>query len=203
MKNYFTTTQAYANRLNEKYIQKYVFIHINKTGGSSIEKALSLRHEHRTALEKRNELGDRLWNRKYKFTVVRNPWDKVVSHYHFRLMRDHTGLNENSIGFETWVSLAYGDKDSRYYDYPKMFMPQLDWLVDKDGNMMVDYIGRFECLEEDFKTICSNIKVKKECVLPHLKKSNRGGYRSYYSDQSAQLIAAWFKKDIEYFGYEF
>jgi hypothetical protein len=65
--------------IRNRYLDSYVFIHINKTGGSSIEMALKLRAEHLTVQEKIKEIGVRRWQEKLSFTVVRNPWDKVVS----------------------------------------------------------------------------------------------------------------------------
>ena len=144
-------------RIRQKYFQKFVFIHINKTGGSSIERALGIRHEHKTALEKRQEYGASLWRNKYSFAFVRNPWDKVVSHYHYRIMTNQTGLQDDAMKFGEWVRLAYEENDPHYYDYPKMFMPQLDWISDKNGDLLVNNVGRFEQLEGDFRKICLKI----------------------------------------------
>lgn len=191
-----------AQRLKEKYFQRYIFIHINKTGGSSIEKALGIRHDHKTAMEKRQEYGERLWRKKYSFAFVRNPWDKVVSHYHFRRMTNQTGLDSNNVEFSQWVKLAYDENDPRYYDNPKMFMPQLDWLSDSNGLLLVDDIGRFESLDEDFNKICTKIGAV-DCVLPHAKRSKRGDYREYYDSHSIEIVRKCFEKDINYFGYEF
>ena len=120
----------------------FIFIHINKTGGSSVAKALNIPLVHRTAQEKIKRMGSKNWHRKFSFTVVRNPWDKVVSHYHFRLERNRI-LLANPIEFKAWARLAYGQQDSLYRDAPKMFMPQLDWITDKDGNILVDEIIHF------------------------------------------------------------
>jgi hypothetical protein len=64
---------------------RYVFIHINKTAGSSIEAALGLQLSHFSAREVIASIGEETWKNVFKFTVVRNPWDKVVSHYHYRV----------------------------------------------------------------------------------------------------------------------
>ena len=65
----------------ERHLQNYIFIHINKTGGTSIERALGGKFQHKTAREKIAELGEAVWQAKFTFAFVRNPWDKMVSQY--------------------------------------------------------------------------------------------------------------------------
>lgn len=182
-------------------MKKVAFIHINKTGGSSIERALGLPFEHKTALEKRAELGEENWLKRFRFTIVRNPWDKVVSHYFYRVKTNQTGLADNPIDFNTWVKRTYGEQDPLYYDKAKMFMPQWQWITDEHGELMVKFIGRFERLEQDFQRICR--RIRRQASLPHIKKSNRGHYRQYYNDESIEIIRRWFAGDIAYFGYEY
>ena len=189
------------DRYREKYLRPHVFIHINKTGGSSVEAALKLPFEHKTALEKKAELGPRLWRRKYKFAFVRNPWDKVVSHYHYRVQTDQTGLGDRSLRFDDWVRAAYRDRDPRYYDKPKMFMPQWEWIADREGRSMVDFVGRFESLPEDFAILCGHLRVRAQ--LPHLKASKRDAYTAYYQPETSNIIGDAFEQDVEHFGYDF
>ena len=185
----------------ERHFQDFIFIHINKTGGSSIERALGARHEHRTAREKRAQLGERFWAKKFKFTVVRNPWDKVVSHYHYRVQTNQTNLGTNPISFTEWVRRAYGSQDPAYYDKPKMFMPQLDWITDDDSKIIIDHIARFESLQSEFELICQ--RLKRTAQLPQLRKSERGDYRQYYDEESRTIVAKWFGKDVAKFGYQY
>lgn len=185
----------------EKYLRPYVFIHINKTGGSSVEAALKLPFEHKTALEKKVELGPALWRRKYKFSFVRNPWDKVVSHYHYRVQTNQTGLGEGSLSFGDWVRAAYRDRDPRLYDKPRMFMPQWQWISDEEARSMVDFVGRFETLSDDFNTLCRNLGVRAH--LPHLKASTREGYAAYYEPETRAIVGEVFQEDVRHFGYEF
>ncbi len=187
--------------LRERYLRPYVFIHINKTGGSSIEKALGVGLDHSTALEKYRQLGAAAWQKKFTFTMVRNPWDKVVSHYHYRVRTNQTALGDGSISFEDWLQLCYVDRDPRYYDQPRMFMPQRQWLIDEEGKLLVEFIGRFENLQQDFDLICRRLSV--EAKLGHAKPSGRGSYRDYYSDESRALVEKVFAEDIELFGYSF
>ena len=193
--------RSWQRTLRERYFRPYVFIHINKTGGSSIEKALGIRLDHSTALEKYAELGAEAWNNKYKFTFVRNPWDKVVSHYHYRVLTNQTGLKENGVNFDDWLKLCYVERDPQYYDQEKMFQPQIQWLVDKEGCLLVDFVGRFENLAEDFQTISATMGI--HCELGHAKQSQRSSYRDYYSDAGRDLIGEIFCEDISLFDYQF
>ena len=187
--------------LRERHLRPYVFVHINKTGGSSIEKALGIGLDHSTALEKYRQLGPAAWQRKFTFSVVRNPWDKVVSHYHYRVKTNQTGLGEQSLPFRDWLQRCYVDRDPAYYDQPRMFMPQRQWLVDERGEMLVDFVGRFENLAQDFEHICERLSLS--ASLGHAKPSSRGGYREYYDPVSEALIGDCFAEDLEAFGYSF
>ncbi len=187
--------------LRQRYLRPYVFIHINKTGGSSIEKALGISLDHSTALEKYRQLGQSAWQRKFVFTVVRNPWDKVVSHYHYRVKTNQTGLGSQPIPFPEWLQACYVERNPAYYDEPRMFMPQKQWLVDEQGNMLVEFIGRFEQLGDDFARVCTRLNL--DAQLGHAKPSSRGSYRQYYDAESEALVRDCFAEDLEAFGYEF
>jgi len=187
--------------LRERHLRPWVFVHINKTGGSSIEKALGAGLDHSTALEKYRQLGAAAWRRKFTFTVVRNPWDKVVSHYHYRKKTNQTGLGENPIDFSEWVHRCYVDQDPVYYDQPRMFMPQRQWLVDEQDQLLVEFVGRFESLPQDFERICQRLGVR--ASLGHAKPSARGGYRNYYDAATRDIIGRVFAADLETFDYRF
>lgn len=178
-----------------------IMIHVNKTGGSSIGKAFGMPLEHKTALEKIAQLGQKKWDNCFSFAVVRNPWDKVVSHYHYRVQTNQTGLADAEINFKQWVKLCYEQQDPAYYDKPKMFQPQIDWISDQQGNILVNYICKFENLNADFSTLCKTIG--KSVELPHIKTSKRGNYSEYYDEETREIVRKWFKKDIDLFDYEF
>ena len=182
-------------------MNRCIFVHINKTGGSSVETALGMPFGHVTAREFIAQLGWSEWDSAFRFSFVRNPWDKVVSHYHYRVMTNQTDLARSPLGFSAWVERAYGAQDPRYYDTPKMFMPQLDWLKDDDGNVSMDYVGRFENLQNDFRTLCEKLDVAAD--LPHLKASKRGHYHDYFTKKASGIIGNWFAEDIDYFNYDY
>ena len=193
--------RAEAARLRTKYLLDIIFVHINKTGGSSIEAALKLPFQHRTAQEIRDDIGVERWQRRFSFTFIRNPWDKVVSHYFYRVKTNQTGLGDGRVGFRDWVQRAYCERDPRFYDHAKMFMPQLDWMTDESGKVIVDYVGRFERLEEDFAAICAH--TGRTAQLPHLKPSGARDYRSQYDTATMQIVQRCFAVDIDAFGYSF
>ena len=180
----------------------FIFIHINKTGGTSIEKALGLEKDHLTAAEKKAAIGKQKWKKIYSFAFVRNPWDKVVSHYHHRVKMNITDLKNRKVGFKDWIQLTYNDKDSYYYDNPRMFMPQVEWISDAQGRIIVKQVFRFERLNRDFNYLCEKLKLPNK-QLPHFFQSERTDYRDYYNSDTADLIRESFQKDIKKFGYQF
>ncbi len=75
--------------------------------------------------------------------------------------------------------------------------------MDLHGNLLVDFIGHYERLQPDYDTVCERIGVARR-ELPHRRKAaNRRDYRTYYTDRTADLIAEYFRDDIERFGYSF
>ena len=160
----------------------FVFIHIRKTGGTSIRTALGIGSvpNHITAREMRRIFPDSCG--KFAFGFVRNPWDRLVSWVH------RMGLGVD-------------------WDQPDRFdqlglEPQVDYLLDEDGKLMVDFVGRFENLAEDFNTICGKIGIATP-PLPHLNTSEHRHYRDYYDETAKQFIAKQYAEDIERFGYSF
>ncbi len=181
----------------------FIFIHINKTAGSSIGKAIGLPNKnHRTAKTIIKIVGKESWEKSYKFTFIRNPWDKVLSHYQFRVKTNQTNLRDNPISFAEWVKCTYGDnKNSFYYDKPGMFRPQNEWLLNDRDKIDIDMIGRFENLNADFAIIANKIGCNP--MLPHINKTKKVDYREFYNSETRAIVAKWFQKDIDLFGYKF
>jgi len=181
--------------------KKAAFVHINKTGGTSILEALGLPKEHLTAMEMRDSNRDE-WEDMFTFSMVRNPWDKVVSHYHYRVITNQTELQTSPIPFQEWVMRSYGEQDPFYYDNERMFMPHLDWLRDTEGDIIVDFVGRFEAIDDDFLVVCRELG-RATRSLPHLNRSTHLHYSEYYNDVTEEIVGNWFKDDIAQFGYRF
>jgi len=111
-------------------------------------------------------------------------------------------MADNPISFKDWVKCTYGPtKDPFYYNNPRMFASQSDWLKDSNGNIRVDKILRFESLKDDYKELAEILGFSKE--LPHLNATNRKHYSEYYDNETIEVVRQWFKEDIDSFNYDF
>jgi hypothetical protein len=94
--------------------------------------------------------------------------------------------------FNEWVMKAYGYEELIYHH--GWFDSQLKWLTNEEGKIIVDFVGKYEELMNDWKTICNSIGIS--VALPKLNSSNRVSYRSYYSESSRRIIESKFEKDM-------
>lgn len=79
---------------------------------------------------------------------------------------------------------------------------QTDWILDDNGNIMVDFIGRVENIEEDLKK-CFDIIGIKTNKIPHINKTKHNNYRQYYNETTQKIVKEIYKKDIDFFNYKF
>lgn len=179
----------------------WAFIHINKCGGASVEKAFDLPRIHDTARQRRDRLGADRWAALATFSIVRDPYAKVVSHYKYRIKTNQTDLAARDIDLSDWVCRAYGDRDPAYYDKPLMFAPCLDWIADEDGRIIVDYVARLETIDADWPKI--QTLIGQDVALPKTNRTdhtNRLGPADL-NDAARAVIAARFAPDFDQFGY--
>ena len=205
---------------------KIIFIHIYKNAGTSIARALLpytsripflpvLRNKlkiiysfpepykgHIKAPELICEIGQDKFNSYYSFAFVRNPWDWQVSLYSF-MLRDKTHFQHELVksfnSFEEYIVWRCSKK--KEWSSTKRVTCQKDFIYSENGQKLVNFIGKYENLEHDFKKICSAIGVSAN--LPKLNVSNKKPYQEYYNNKSIQLIRDAFRPDIELFGYDF
>lgn len=191
-------------RVRQKYLHNFIFVHVPKTAGTSIVHTLGIPRIHQTAYDIRGRIGARRWEQKFKFAFVRNPWDRTVSLFHFASARARGLSNSRYIAltFTDWLQLAFVERHALYFDFPHSFSPQFDWISDFEDRIIVDFVGRFENIQQDFATICERMR-RPIMVLPHDNQTNRKDYRYYYKDSDVEIIAKWYEKDINYFGYTF
>lgn len=157
---------------------------------------------HTPARQRRQEYGPDLWDSKFSFAFVRNPYDRIVSQYHYRVKTRQDSLHETPLTFEQWVSKYYGPGSEKERADRLFFLTQTEWVYDENGKLLVDYVGRFENLHQDFQHICKRLS-KSPPPLPHVNKSSHETYKSYFDDDTYELVTRVFKDDIVNFGYEF
>jgi chondroitin 4-sulfotransferase 11 len=181
----------------------FIFIHINKTAGTSLGKVIGLPHKRHLPVTRLVHLvGEKRFNKAYKFSVVRNPWDRAVSHYKYLARKKYYNVDPEKVSFKEWLIATYGDRKDPFYLYnPIMFADQITWLTDANGNLRVDNIIRFENLEEEFKDVADVIGVSSE--LPRLNATEKIHYSSFYDEETMEIVQRHSRRDIETFGYSF
>ena len=192
--------------INDEY--KFIFIHIGKTGGTSIERvfdssignyaASDFKGKHKTALLYQHH-NPHEFKKYFKFTFVRNPWDREVSSYeYFRKLDLESRSFEDRLKYRMKKRVSFplvGLKKIKVCGYNYM-------ITDKSGKYFPDFIGRFENLQNDFNFICDKIGKSRE-ILPHYNKINKPHYSEYYNERTKQMVAEAYEKEIENFGYRF
>jgi hypothetical protein len=185
-----------------------VFVHIPKNAGVSLCNALfgCLGGGHLTARTYRAIFGVECYDSYFKFAFVRNPWDRLVSAYTFLKKGGLNGQDEAWAREHLAVYPDFKDFVKRGLNpgslYEKLhFIPQWEYLVNRDGKIAMDFLGRFETLEDDFDQVAKRLRVA--ASLPRANASPRGDYRSYYDDASAEIVARLYARDIELFRYSF
>ncbi len=230
------------------HTHKCIFVHIPKDAGQSIERVfldlLDLKWETRAPLllryNDRPELGPpslahlradeyvrykylskELFDEYFKFTFVRNPWDRTVSIYKY--------FNFNT-RFEFKFFLENVLKQGLWQEKNWFVRPQSDFVCAEDGRILVDFIGRFENLQNDFYIVCKKIglpptevphsnnnvissprlSLRPKQFIEYARYHIKGKYipffekyQDYYDDESREMVEELYKKDIELFRYQF
>ncbi|KJD33390.1 hypothetical protein PK35_05900 [Tamlana nanhaiensis] len=203
--------------------KKFIFIHIPKSAGTSIQSALELNlnnenhwavskttkhqslkdlitlYEHSNFLEKLVQ--DFSFLNYYKFAVVRNPFDRLLSLYNYLKKYEVRKEIKSVETFEefiekledenSWVSGLYSAKT------------QLSYLVDMQGVMSIDLVGRFENIPFFLNELEAKIDMKLELKQMNVSQLVKPSYRQVYSTYSRKIIEDKFVDDLNSFNYEF
>jgi hypothetical protein len=193
----------------------WIFVHIQKTGGNAVRSVLRAElddaHKHYLARELRQVYGEATWASCFKFAFVRNPWDRLVSWWsmiddaHERSGSPRNSffgyVQQNARSFEEFLSRCTDevlDADGR----KQIFRNQIDYLVDENGTVIVDFVGRFERLQESFDEVTARLGLKR-IELPRLNVSRHSNYTDYYTTAMAEEVGRRYARDIDVFGYRF
>ena len=203
----------------ERILHNYrcIFIHIPKTAGNSITYALNFLPKitdkdyssakigkHAKAVEVKRILGDKIWEEYFTFSFVRNPWDLVVSCYYWWLQKAHKWEKfhpdirriQQLGSFDGFMHSQYG-REMINEIKGNIF----DW-ISEEGEIIVDFVGRFENIQEDWKEVCEHIGAQDQ-TLPHKNRTERKPYRGFYTNETREIVAERFWRSIEEFGYSF
>ena len=185
----------------------YVFVYIPKTAGRSILSAFDVKFhsEHKTLSEYSAELGSQVLKDRFKFAVVRNPWDRAVSFYKFF----YTPFRAPGLTFEEWLQKRSAAL-SRRGRLGKVPLDQLSYCR-LDGVVEMDALLRFETVETDFQAIASRFGIQKP--LPHVGGEDarkripietHESYRDYFTSQwSVDFVASLNSELIDRMKYTF
>ena len=136
----------------------------------------------------------------FKFAFVRNPWARLVSEYKY-------AHHDQNINFESWVMehfpTARDESWPRRSDAYRHVMPQTDFLLDDQGELLLDFVGRFENIAEDFPRACELAGVQSGCPKPRNVGGKRGHYSDFYTPKLQQRVAEMYAPEIEMFGYSY
>lgn len=132
----------------------------------------------------------------FKFTIVRNPWDRVVSAFHALQQARRPCISKEET-FQHFLKTTFRNQgiscDPHFeFQHPKFYF---------NDNIFVDFIARLENIKEDWRMIAS--KIDCDPILPHEYQSKHKHYQDYYDDECKEIVGNIYHKDIELLGYKF
>lgn len=201
--------------------KKFIFIHIPKTGGNSITTSLKKYAIDNISLSKYdgkqyNSIAvhnskDKIYkhsmlnvyekrgydlHKYFKFSIVRNPWDRISSFFQYNIKtKYYPSINT----MDKLIKHLRGLNDEQLGLYP-----QLDYFKNLNGEIVIDYIIKFDNLQEGFNIVCDNLKIER-VILQKINESSNSkiNYQTQFNELQKELIYNIYKEDIEYFKYEF
>lgn len=202
-------------------LHRYLFVAMPKTGTHSVRQALrehlgpedieqvglfvnkrfpfdeiaQLQHGHLSVRQVRPYLGDAVCDAYFKFTFVRNPFDRFVSYCAF-MTRQQGAFDRDPQGTMRHILFELRPMDHVH------FQPQYTLLTNEAGALEMDFIGRVERMQDDYDAICARIGIPSR-PLDRVNSSRRGDYRQYYDRALREGVAALYRGDLERFGYTF
>ena len=201
--------------------KKLVYIPIAKVANSSIKASMCEQkldgvkeyYQIHSLVTKTNKL-EKEAEKYYKFSFVRNPYDRLVSCYVNKYITD----KEDPKYMETKGRLCMDSYLMGYIRRPKdftdfvrkisriptcleeqHFQKQYNLLYDKKGNCLVDYVGKYENITKDFEMLAGKFDLK---PLPHYNQTSKGNWMDYYTLETAELVHKKYRRDFQVFGYE-
>ncbi|WP_158569382.1 sulfotransferase family 2 domain-containing protein [Pseudotabrizicola alkalilacus] len=201
--------------------RKFIFIHIPKTAGTSIEKCLtdvcvpvlagannteSIYFKHTDIMGFKRMLGDYFLDH-LSFTSVRNPWDWLISLYEFNRGMQRVYLKNTghvAVGAEIPDELKDTPFDEWLIWWTETFRATQSKLIcDPDGQLLVQRILAYESIRDDFSSLISQLNLPQRNLPWFHKRDKKGPRGHYFSPRLRGFVEKNFSEDIERFGYAF
>ena len=143
-------------------------------------------------LNKKMNMTPQKWSSYYKFCFIRNPYDKIVSAWNH--------VNRFKIPFNNYLNLTHTCND---VEYMHMFLPQVRNIINEKGLIEINFIGRFENLEEDFQTVLKNIGIKNiiHDVKKQMNKREHLDFYEYYDQETLNKVNLLLLEDFKKLDY--
>lgn len=202
----------YTDRVKNDFIHlPYYFVRVPRTASYRMKILLGQKTMgHYSANTYTDLVGADEWAKKYSFAFVRNPFDRLVSWYCLGLNLGErvNHIYKNYKGFNEWVINGY----NHHWVYPYIdevtlkYLPnplkQTEWVLDVNKNIAVNFIGRYENIENDSNKVLKHLNMKSRFVKNN--NSNHDNYRSYYYYRDTiEFVRKEFKEDLDLFNYDF
>lgn len=201
---------------------KFWFIDIPRTGTSSLKDCLgqmyghvygksydrerdarrfNLIKDHATSRQLVTLLGSEAWGNLYTFTFVRNPWDRYLSLYRYRIASG--SLNE-SVSFEQYVHALRGNgrcAKCNPFDAEVYHRSMSSYILDANDNVLVKHVFRYEDRESGLGSIETALGIRVERI--HKERLGDGDYRNAYSQEMSNIVGEFYSEDVSLFCYDF
>jgi len=190
--------------------RRAIFVHIPKAAGISIGHGIFGRHtgNHLTLAEYKLAFARTDFDACFKFTFVRNPFDRLVSAYAFlanggRNDADRRWRDEHLAPFADFEDFVRGWVTEDNVHTALHFKPQHAFLTAPDRpGIAVDFVGRFENLDEDYALVRERVGGD-PITITNPTAGRRADYRTYYTDETRERVARAYRADLDLLGYDF
>jgi hypothetical protein len=185
-----------------------IFVHIPKCAGTSIRESFRIpRGGHATLIDYQLRLPPEDFERTFKFTFVRNPWDRLASAFFFL---KNQGMKSN----RKWADknlAAWNDFDAfvrgwvtveNVWSYSH-FRPQFYFVSTEHKRPAVDFVGFYENIADDFSFLCAKLKIQAPLREENSNSLRARDFRKHYTAETQRIVAEVYAEDIRLFGYSF
>jgi len=188
-----------------------IFVHIPKCAGISVSRSLfgkNFEFTHLNLKQYLDALGPVEFQAYYKFTVVRNPYDRLVSAYFFLKKggineADKNWADKNLSAYDSFDSFVKGWVNQKNIQTEIHFWPQCDFICLETNRPGVDFIGFYENLEADFRHVCRRLNTHSTLLSMNRNATRGKDYREYYTDETKAIVADVYADDLRVLGYSF